>query len=83
MLLFSCIILHLNSSAYIRVDKDLFDKLFELHLRSWEVHFEHVNCDFNKAINLLAKWGAKDHKEYVEWLEPAQELHLVLVSDLA
>ncbi|MED6171745.1 hypothetical protein PIB30_043624 [Stylosanthes scabra] len=44
--------------------------LFELRLRSWEVHFEHVNRDFNRAADFLAKWGAKDHKDYVEWLEP-------------
>ncbi|MED6223386.1 hypothetical protein PIB30_073521 [Stylosanthes scabra] len=37
----------------------------------------------NRAADYLAKWGAKDARNYVEWLRARHELHHVLVADLA
>ncbi|MED6132342.1 hypothetical protein PIB30_018180 [Stylosanthes scabra] len=64
-------------------DGDLLKKILDLRLRSWEVHFEHINRESNIVADFLAKQGAKDTRDYVEWLEPEHELQLLLAADLA
>ncbi|MED6116888.1 hypothetical protein PIB30_104537, partial [Stylosanthes scabra] len=64
-------------------DKDLLEKILDLRLRPWDVHFEYVSRDFNTIADFLAKQGANDDRIFVEWLESGQELQCLLVADLA
>ncbi|MED6163002.1 hypothetical protein PIB30_075802 [Stylosanthes scabra] len=63
-------------------DKDLLDKILNLHLRSWDIQFEHVSRDFNTVVDFLAKHGAKNDWSYVEWFELGQQLQYLLAADL-
>ncbi|MED6223487.1 hypothetical protein PIB30_074426 [Stylosanthes scabra] len=62
---------------------DLFQKIQELLLLSWTVHFVFVHRDGNLVADWLVKRGAWDNNDYSELLEPCAELFHLLHCDLA
>ncbi|MED6146297.1 hypothetical protein PIB30_033217 [Stylosanthes scabra] len=64
-------------------DRDLADKIMDLSLQNWEVHFEYTSQEANKAADWLVKKGARDQRDYIEWLQPNVDFLNVLLADIA
>ncbi|MED6125977.1 hypothetical protein PIB30_073796 [Stylosanthes scabra] len=71
-------LLMVNIQEYHYAHQDIIGKISELLLKPWDVLFEHVNREANKAADWLAKTGAR----HIEWLEPSPSLAAVIPDDL-
>ncbi|MED6117246.1 hypothetical protein PIB30_108277 [Stylosanthes scabra] len=71
------------ADSEVLMDRDLLDKFFYLLRRPWDMHFDHIRWEANRADDFLAKWSSRDARKYVEWFHPSQELHHIIAADLA
>ncbi|MED6206543.1 hypothetical protein PIB30_027895 [Stylosanthes scabra] len=62
-------------------DANLIARVHELRCRDWSTHSSLVPCEANRVADNLAKYGAKNDKSYVEWLEPGNSLALLIASE--
>ncbi|MED6137571.1 hypothetical protein PIB30_066192 [Stylosanthes scabra] len=62
-------------------DVDLIEKIRDLCNRDWQVHFNLVLREANAVVDFMAKRGAIEDEEYVEWIHPWSDLQALVLRD--